>query len=204
MKKIINCSILFFVLAGCVTLKTSEFRLYQNVNFGKSYKKYLLKDGYVKYRIIKRYNLDIDTIYCDVFFDNFGATEYIKCSYSSSSNEVLKIDSIQYKKTKTIFFDSISSRKNEFPFENLIINKTSQLYANLFCGKPLNVKYQKRTCHSCLTAFHKESSNIRYTTTYYKGLPVYCEHYKIDSSWYGLSTVRIDTAIKFPLVLEIK
>ncbi|OJJ15519.1 hypothetical protein BKI52_37160 [marine bacterium AO1-C] len=204
LKKTIIFAGLVILLNACfIDGSMSEHTRYANIDFKNSYRKYSIQDGFIHYQIIqKRANKSIDTVKYEVYFNDYGAEEFIREVSKKGTQEFYKKDSIQYQRASDKqWFEQKNTRQFNYLFEKMITNGTSLHYKDFFSGKPMNSKYLGRRCNQ----FHMARLKNSYPTsaTFYRGIPLKFNHADAIVT-HKLSTLKIDTSQRFPLVLKIK
>ncbi|HAS38911.1 MAG TPA: hypothetical protein DCS93_00460 [Microscillaceae bacterium] len=181
----------------------SEYRHYTKIDFKNSYQKYAVKDGFVKYQIIDKHtDQSVDTITYEVYFDHYGAEEYILETSKNGPQAFYKKDSIQYQKNAdNQWFEQPKPREFNYLFEKMITNQTSRHYQKFFGGKPSNHRYLGKRCNR----FHIARLESSYSTNaiFYRGIPLSFHYHDpiIDNQ---LDAIVVDTNQRFPPVIKIK
>ncbi len=210
--KIVLLILITVVLNSCDSAfrKNREVIAYSQFDFQNSYKKYLVKEGFVKYEVVKSVNEKLDTSMLEIFFDNYGSEELIKESNNNLFREFYKKDSIQYEKDKNNWFSFRSTRRLDFHVERLVFNKTSRHYESLMCGKPTDSNFNKERGFSCLYGISRYGSGDvelfnRASISYYKGIPVgYKEHIIGEpSNEISIQLIELDTSTIFPVGIKV-
>ncbi len=199
------------ILAGCTILISacttnddkSEYTRYAKIDFKNTYQKYEVKDGFVNYQIIyKHADQSVDTATYEVYFNDYGAEEYILEKSKNGQTEFYKKDSTQYqRKEKEAWFEQSKSREFNYLFEKIITNETSKHYQDFMVGLPLNSRYLGKRCNQ----FQKGRLKNSYAANaiYYQGIPM-SYAYQDPIVQNKLQAIRVDTNVHFPLVIKVK
>lgn len=197
----------FFLLEGCVFMGAftghTEIPAYIKHDFHGTYRKYLVKDGYIRYEMFDT-TAAHDTTWVDLYFDNYGAREYIRAYNERTETAYYKIDSVQYRSSRD-YFDSAYARRFDFLFEGAVMNKTSKLSNLAYTHKPMDVKFQKKRCAHAWTYALMDSVKYECAVSYYMGIPVHMHMY--GHPMFAYRTIRasiIDTNAVFPIVIKVK
>lgn len=195
--------------SGCFFPHSHTMVEYINHDFHNSYRKYLIKDGYVKYFAVDTSAIP-DTSWIEIYFDDFGAREYIHFKSKSIDAEWYKTDSIQYAKSWNGHFESPEKRKGDVTTEKVVVNSTSRHGNGAYTHKATDrkfiesKKYKKLVGGFCWTYLNADSGKVDCDVLYYYGVPIDIDIYSREN--YQYRTVRaemIDTMVAFPVVLRI-
>jgi len=204
LKRIIIFMGLVGLLNACFTGDDmSEHRRYASIDFKNSYQKYTIKDGFVKYQIIDKHaDQSVDTITYEVYFNDYGAEEYILETSKNGRQEFYKKDSIQYQRNaEDQWFGQRKPRELNYLFEKMITNQTSRLSQDFAVDKPQNHRYLGLLCNRFDGARLEKSYPNK--ATFYRGIPLSFHYHDpiIDNQ---LDATLVDTNQRFPPIIKIK
>lgn len=208
MKRITLFVFLIAIATVACVMNKPAMSQYINYDFKNSFRKYMVKDGYVKYFVVDTLK---DTSWIDVYFDDFGAREYIHFKSKSVDAEWYKSDSIQYAKSWSGYFESPERREEDVTTEKVVINPTSRFTNGAYWHKPMakkftaNKKYKNLVGGYCWTYLNADSGRVDCNVLYYCGLPIDIRIYHRENYKYRLVRAEtIDTMAAFPVVLKVR
>lgn len=194
-KHLIGAIVLLVVSCAIFDL-APEYRSYKRTGVKKTYKKYLIKNGFIQYKLFRK----TDTLLCNVYFDDFGATEYLKISSGNDTKEFYKKDGAQYQKSTKGWSEKKTPRKADYIFEHLVIKKTSKLYNGTEMRKRNFSRFKKKKTLCFFAVNNKLTPRLSGQVNSYRGIPLGYRKGKKRI----LKAIQLDTSREFPLALKIK